>query len=361
MRICVVAAALVCAAALPVLAQDRTVRVLNWSDYIDVDLLEEFTAETGIRVVYDTFDSNEYLEEMLLEGRSGYDVVVPSGDFLGRQIQAGLFQPLDRGKLPNLVHAWDFITERTEAFDPGGRYSVNYMWGTTGIGYNADALERRLGFREVETWDVIFEPELVRRMADCGVTLLDAPGEIVKAALNYLGRDPNSVDPADLAAAEALLRSIRPFIRGFDSSDYIDRLAAGEVCLVIGWSGDVLQARDRAAEAGDGIEIGYVTPEEGALMWFDQMAVPVDAPDPDAAHRFIDFMLRPDVIARASNYVFFPNGNLAAQPLLDAEVLNDPAVYPPDFVIEWMYSAEVQTQQEERAIADLWARLLPGT
>lgn len=339
---------------LPATAQDRVVNVYNWSDYIDEEILAEFTAETGIQINYETFSSNELLEEKLLAGNSGYDVVVPSGGFLQRQIEAGLFQPLDKSKLPNLVHVWPYIAEQTAQFDPGGAYSVNYMWGTTGIGYNAVEVRARLGFDAVETWDVIFEPEILKKMAPCGVTILDAPSEILPAALNYLGHDPNTQDPVKLTDAENLVRSIMPYVRELDSSDYIDMLAAGEICLTVGWSGDILQARDAAAE---GVEIGYVTPEEGAQMWFDQMAIPADAENPDEAHAFINYMLRPEVIAKASNYVYFPNGNITSKPLLDEEVLNDPAVYPPDYVINWLYVVSPYPPELQEAVTASWERI----
>jgi len=354
MRPALLAVVISLALSLPSHAQNRVVNVYNWDDYIDHEILEEFTAETGIQINYEVFVSNELLEDKLLAGNSGYDVVVPSHGFLQRQIEAGLFQPLDKSKLPNLVHVWPYISEQTDDFDPGGNYSVNYMWGTTGIGYNAVEVKKRLGFEKVETWDVIFEPEILKNMAECGVTILDAPTEILPAALNYLGHDPTTQDPVKLGEAEMLVRRIMPYVRALDSSDYIDMLAAGEICLTIGWSGDILQARDAAVE---GVEVGYVTPEEGAQMWFDQMAIPADARNVDEAHAFINYMLRPEVIAKASNYVYFPNGNISSKPLLDAEVYNDPAVYPPDYVINWLYVLGPYPPALDEAITASWERI----
>ena len=276
-------------------AQDaeKVVNVYNWSDYIDEEILDEFQAETGIEVVYDVYDSNEVLETKLLAGGSGYDVVVPSNGFIQRQIQAGVFMPLDKSKLPNLAHMWDRIQERAEKFDPGQKYSVNYMWGTTGIGYNVDDAMARLGSETIDSWDVIFDPEIIAKFADCGVHILDAPTEMIPAALNYLGYDPDSKDPDQIREAAELFASIRPSVTQFHSSNYINALANGDACLAVGWSGDVLQARDRAAEADAGVRVEYSIPKEGAQMWFDQMAIPADAPHPENAQIFINYIQNP--------------------------------------------------------------------
>ena len=239
-------------------AQERVVNVYNWSDYIDEDILTEFTAETGIKVVYDVFDSNEVLETKLLAGSTGYDVVVPSGTFLSRQIQAGVFMKLDKSKLSNLGNMWDKIAERTTKYDPGNDYSINYMWGTTGIGYNVDKVKEALGEdAPVGSWDLVFKPEYMEKLAGCGVHFLDAPVEIIPAALNYIGEDPDSKDPDVIAKAEAVLMAIRPYIQKFHSSEYINALANGDICVAVGWSGDILQARDRAAEADNGVTVEY--------------------------------------------------------------------------------------------------------
>ena len=342
------------------LSQERVVNVYNWSDYIDESILEEFTAETGIKVVYDVFDSNEILETKLLAGGTGYDVVVPSAEFLGRQIQAGVFQKLDKSRLTNIGNLWDVILERTEKYDPGNAYSVNYMWGTTGIGYNVGKIKEILGTETVDSWDVVFDPEIISKLADCGVHMLNAPAETVRAALNYLGLDPDSRDPAELEQAEALLTSIRPHIRKFHSSEYINALANGDICLAVGWSGDIFQARDRAAEAGQGVEIAYVIPKEGAQLWFDQMAIPADAPHVEEAHAFIDYILRPEVIAKASNYVFYANGNKASQEFLDEEVIGDPAVYPDQAVLDKLYTTLPYDPRTQRLVTRLWTRVVTG-
>jgi len=341
-------------------AQDRTVNVYNWSDYIDDSILEDFTKETGIKVVYDVFDSNEILETKLLAGGTGYDVVVPTGTFLARQIQAGVFQKLDKSKLPNLSNMWDVVSERTAKYDPGNEYSINYMWGTTGIGYNVNKVQDALGVEQIDSWDIVFDPENLAKLADCGVYMLDAPAEMIPAALNHLGLDPNSTSPDDLGKAEQLLLSIRPSIRKFHSSEYINALANGDICLAVGWSGDMFQARDRAAEADQGVAIAYSIPKEGAQMWFDQMAIPADAPHVAEAHEFLNYMMRPDVIAKASNYVFYANGNAASKELLDEEVIGDPAVYPDDETMNKLFTTIPLDARTQRLVTRIWTRVVTG-
>jgi putrescine transport system substrate-binding protein len=342
-------------------AQDKVVNVYNWSDYIDEEILSEFEAETGIKVVYDVFDSNDILETKLLAGASGYDVVVPSGGFLQRQIQAGVFQKLDKSKLSNLGNMWDAIEARTATYDPGNEYSVNYMWGTTGIGYNVDAVKARLGVDAVESWSVIFEPDTLAKFADCGVHMLDAADEMIPAALNYLGHDPDSKDKALIEEAGALLESLRSHVTSFNSSAYINALADGDACLAVGWSGDILQARDRAAEADNGVNVEYAIPAEGALMWFDQMAIPADAPHPENALVFIDYIMRPEVMAKASNYVYFANGNLASQPLLEEDVIGDPAIYPTEDTVGNLYVVLPYGPREQRLVTRLWTKIKTGS
>jgi putrescine transport system substrate-binding protein len=348
-------------AASPALAQENAVNVYNWSDYIAEDTVAKFEAETGIKVNYDVFDSNELVEAKLLAGNSGYDVVVPSGFFLERQIAAGLFLPLDKSKLPNLVNMDPAIMAETAAHDPENKYAVDYMWGTTAIGYNVAKVTEALGpDQPLNTWDIVFKPEIVSKLQGCGVTLLDAPAEIMATALNYLGLDPNSESTDDLAKAEALLLSIRPYVRYFHSSQYIDDLGNGEVCLSVGYSGDVFIARDAAAEAKQGVEINYVIPEEGALKWFDMFAIPVDAPHPDNAHKFIDFMLRPDIAAANSNYVFYASGNKAAVALMDDAVKNDPAIYPPAEIQAKLFPLKAHTPDYDELLTRSWTKIKTG-
>ncbi|WP_273523183.1 polyamine ABC transporter substrate-binding protein [Rhodosalinus sediminis] len=343
-------------------AAAEEVRVYNWSDYIDEALLEKFEEETGYDLVYDVFDSNELLETKMLAGGSGYDVVVPSGTFLARQIQAGAFQPLDYEQLPNAEHLWGVIRERTETYDPGHEYSVNYMWGTTGIGVNVDEVTEALGEdAPINSLELIFEPENMEKLAECGVHFLDAPSEMIPAALAYIGEDPNSHDPEVIEKAGEVLTPIRPYVQKFHSSEYINALANGDICVAFGWSGDVLQAGWRAEEAENGVDIAYNPPKEGALMWFDQMAIPADAPNPEGAHAFINFMLDPENIAQASNYVWYANGNIDSQPLLDEAVLSNPAIYPDEATLENLYTTTPYPARVQRTVTRLWTRVKSGT
>ena len=346
--------------ATPALAQENVVNVYNWSDYIAEDTVAKFEAETGIKVNYDVFDSNELVEAKLLAGASGYDVVVPSGFFLERQVAAGLFLPFDKAKLPNLSNIDPVVAAATATHDPHNAHSVDYMWGTTALGYNSAKVTELLG-GPVDSWDVIFKPEIVSKLADCGVTLLDAPAEIIASALNYLGLDPNSESTDDLAKAEALLMSIRPYVRYFNSSQYIDDLGNGEVCLSVGYSGDVFIARDAASEAGAGVEIAYTIPKEGALQWFDLFAIPADAPHVDNAYKFIDFMLRPDIAAANTNYVFYASGNKAALEFIDAAVKDDPAIYPTAEVQAKLFGLKAHTPDYDELLTESWQRIKAGS
>ncbi|TYC51501.1 polyamine ABC transporter substrate-binding protein [Rhodobacterales bacterium] len=342
-------------------AQDRTVNVYNWSDYIDESILEDFTKETGIKVVYDVFDSNEVLETKLLAGGTGYDIVVPTGTFLSRQIQAGVFSELDKSKLSNLDNMWKQIEERVQKYDPGNKYSINYMWGTTGIGYNVDKVKEVLGEdAPVDSFDLIFKPENMEKLKECGVFVLDAPTETFPAALNYLGMDPDSKDPEELEKAAELWKSVRPYIQKFHSSEYINALANGDICVALGWSGDVLQARDRAAEADNGVTVEYSIPKEGALMWFDQMAIPADAQHKDEAHEFLNYIMRPEVMAKASNYVYYANGNKASQEFLNDDVIGDPAIYPSKETVENLYTVTAYPPKVNRVVTRFWTSVKSG-
>ena len=365
-RRCLALAAIAAAAlatTAPVLAQGKKERVLNvynWSDYIDPKVLEDFTKETGIKVRYDTFDSNDILETKLLAGRSGYDVVLPTAYFLERQIKAGIFRTLDKTKLPNLVHVWPEIAQRLAAYDPGNQYAVNYMWGTTGIGYNAKKLEAVLGQgARADNWDLVFKPEQIAKFKDCGVMMLDSSDDVFPAALRYLGLNPNSKAEADLARAADLVIAVRPAVRKFHSSEYLTALATGEICLVLGWSGDVKQAQKRAAEA-KGPDIAYSIPKGGAQMWFDNFAIPKDARNVEEAHEFINYMLRPEVAARNSNFVAYANGNLASQKLIDKKVLDDPSVYPDAETMKGLYTISANDPKTQRLMNRLWARVKTG-
>jgi len=342
-------------------ASAEELRVYNWSDYIDEALLEKFEQETGIDLTYDVFDSNELLETKMLAGSSGYDVVVPSGTFLQRQIAAGAFQPLDQSQLPNAKNLWDVVSERTAQYDPDNKYSINYMWGTTGIGVNVGKVKEVLGDdAPISSIALLLDPENMEKLATCGVHMLDAPTEVIPAVLNYIGEDPNSHDPEVIAKAEPVLQAIRPYVTKFDSSEYINALANGDICVALGWSGDVLQARDRAAEADNGVEIAYNAASEGALMWFDQMAIPADAPNPSGAHKFLNFIMDAQNMADASNYVYYANGNLASQEHLVEDVIGDPAIYPDETTLGTLFTTTPYPAKVQRVVTRLWTKVKSG-
>lgn len=339
----------------------RTVNVYNWSDYIDPTVIAEFTKTTGIAVRYDTFDSNDVLEAKLLAGRSGYDVVAPTAYFLERQIKANIFAPLDKAKLPNLVHMWPEIMQRLAQYDPGNRHAVNYMWGTTGIGYNLKKSRELLGGDgRIDSWDVVFKPELLAKFKDCGVHMLDASDDILSAALHYLGLDPNTKREADYQKAAELLMKVRPSVRKFHSSEYLSALATSEICFAVGFSGDVKQAQKRAAEAKTGIEIAYAIPKEGAQLWFDNLAIPRDARNIAEAHEFINYLQYPEVAAKNSNFIAYANGNLTSQKFIDKEVLEDRAIYPDAETMNRLYIMKAHDPATTRLMNRLWTRIKTG-
>ena len=338
------------------------VRVYNWSDYIDEELLAKFEEETGIKLIYDVFDSNEVLETKMLAGGSGYDVVVPTGTFLQRQITAGAFQKLDMTKLSNIENMWDVVEKRTEQYDPENAYSINYMWGTTGIGTNVGKVQEVLGAdAPLDSLELVLNPDNMAKLADCGVHFLDAPAEMMPMALKYIGEDPNSHDPEVLAKAEEVLMKVRPYIQKFHSSEYIQALANGDICVAVGWSGDILQARDRAAEAENGVEIAYNAAKEGAQMWFDQMAIPVDAPNVEGAHKFLNFIMDAQNMAAASNYVYYANGNKASQEFLVEDVSGDPAIYPDAATLDNLFTTTPYSPKVQRVVTRSWTKIKSGT
>ena len=344
----------------PAVPQSRVVNYYNWSDYEDPTVLDEFTKETGITVRYDTFDSNDTLEAKLLAGQSGYDVVVPSAYFLARQIKAGIFQQLDKAKLPNLTYVWPEIAKQLAVYDPGNQYAVNYMWGTTGIGYNVKDAKRILGTDPaIDSWDYIFDPEKIAKFKDCGIHLLDSSDDIMSAGLHYLHLDPNTSDPADLQKVTDQLLKIRPNVRKFHSSEYLNALATGEICLLVGFSGDVKQAQKRAAEAKGGVEIAYSIPKEGAQLWFDNLAIPRDAPHPQEALALINYLIKPEVAAKNTNYVSYANGDLPSQ-YIDKSILDDRTIYPDAATMTKFYTIIAHDQKTQRLINRLWTRIKTG-
>nr|WP_269802939.1 polyamine ABC transporter substrate-binding protein [Pseudomonas uvaldensis] len=337
-----------------------TVHIYNWSDYIGESTLADFEKATGIKPVYDVFDSNETLEGKLLAGRTGYDVVVPSNHFLGKQIKAGAFQKLDKAQLPNYANLDPSLLKRLDKNDPGNQYAVPYLWGTNGIGYNVEKIKAVLGVDKIDSWAMLFEPENIKKLSSCGVSFLDSGDEMIPAMLNYLGLDPNSENPEDYKKAEAQLLKIRPYVTYFNSSKYISDLANGEICVAAGFSGDIFQARERASEAGKGVEIAYVIPKEGGNLWFDMLAIPRDATNVKQAHAFINYLLEPEVIAKVSDYVGYANPNPKAGELMNQEVRTDEAVYPPQAIVDKLYVNSELPPKIQRLMTRSWTKVKSG-
>ncbi|MCH1907375.1 polyamine ABC transporter substrate-binding protein [Stenotrophomonas sp. Y6] len=340
----------------------KVLNVYNYSDYIAEDTIPNFEKATGIKVTYDVFDSDEMVETKLLTGDSGYDIVVPTLNFFGRQIQAGVFLPLDKSKIPNLANLDPEVMVRIAGQDPENKYGVPYMMGTTGIGYNVAKLKERFGGSTdiAGSWDLVFKPENIARMKDCGVTLLDTPADMIPIALHYLGQDPHSTDPATIQKAADLLKSIRPYVQNFHSSQYVGSLANGSTCLVVGWSGDIIQARDRAEEAGNDVEVAYSIPKEGAPQWFDMLAIPKDAKHPQNAYAFINYLLEPQVAANNTNVTHYANPVKPATPLVDAAIREDRTIYPPQDVAAKMFTYAINPPEVDKLYTRLWTEIKTG-
>ncbi|QXI28807.1 polyamine ABC transporter substrate-binding protein [Pseudomonas vanderleydeniana] len=337
-----------------------TVHIYNWSDYIGEKTLADFEKSTGIKPVYDVFDSNETLEGKLLAGHTGYDVVVPSNHFLGKQIKAGAFQKLDKSLLPNYGNLDPALMKRLEKNDPGNQYAVPYLWGTNGIGYNVEKVKAVLGVDKIDSWAMLFEPENIKKLSSCGVAFLDSADEMLPAVLNYMGLSPNSTNEKDYKAAEEKLLKVRPYVTYFNSSKYISDLANGEICVAAGFSGDVFQAKKRAEEAKKGVDIAYVIPKEGGNLWFDMLAIPKDASNVKEAHAFINYLLQPEAIAQVSDYVGYANPNPKAGELMDQSVRTDEAVYPPQAVVDKLYVNSELPPKIQRVMTRSWTRIKSG-
>ncbi len=344
----------------PARGAERVVNVFNWSDYIDAKTIEDFTRETGVKIVYDTYDSNEILETRLLSGASGYDVVVPSATFFAREAKADVFLPLDWSKLPNAKGLWPEIGAKLARYDPGHRFAVDYMWYTTGIAYNVAKVKERLGDRPLSSWDDVLRPENLKKLADCGVYMLDSAEDMFSITLAFLKLNPNSKNPDDIRRAAAHLAGLRRYVKKFHSSEYINALANGDICVAIGWSGDSFQARNRAREAGAGVDIDYVIPQEGTLITLDVLTIPKDAPHPADAHLFIDYLLRPDVAARNTNATHFANGVLASKKFVDPEILDNPAIYPNAAMMSKLFAVTAPDIALQRTVTREWTRVKTG-
>jgi putrescine transport system substrate-binding protein len=338
-------------------------KVLNlyiWSDYLAPNTLSDFEKQTGIKVHAAYFDTNETLETKLLAGNSGFDIVVPTASYFERQINAGAFLALDKSKLPNLKNMDPQLMAKVALHDPGNAHGVIYMWGTNGIGYNEKMVKALMPDAPLDSWRLVFDPAVASKVAKCGISLLDSPAEMLRAVYSYLGKDPNSHSADDLAQAEAVLLKIRPYIRNFSSSEYIEALANGDLCISVGYNGDVMQARDRAREANKGIDIAYVVPKEGSILWFDMLGIPKDAPDQDSAYAFMNYMMTPQVIADVSNYKRYANANAASQPLLLPAVKDDPAIFPPPEQRKMLAVQLADSPEQTRAITRVWQKFKTG-
>lgn len=337
------------------------VRVYNWSDYVAKDTLSNFKAETGIKVYYDVYDNNEILDAKLMSGHSGYDVVFPSNHFMVRQIKAGALKKLDKSKLPNWKNLDPQLLKATAVNDPGNEYGFPYVWGTTGIGYNVEKVRAVLGANQpLDSWDLIFKPELLEKLATCGVAVLDNAPEMLPIALKYLGLPPHSNNADDYKKAEALLKQMRKHVTYFHSSKYVADLANGDVCFVVGFSGDVLQGASSAAEANNGIHIEYVIPKEGTATWFDMVAMPNDAPNEQAGYDFMNYLLRPEVMASVTNSIKYANGNKAADALVDPAIKADNKVYPPREIFGRLYALEAVSPAIDRLRTRVWNSVVTG-
>jgi putrescine transport system substrate-binding protein len=341
-------------------AEEKVLNVYNWVDYVGPTTIEDFEARTGIRVVYDTYDANEILETKMLTGRSGYDVVVPSAVPLARQVQAGAIGKLVKSKLPNLVHMDPFVMERIALDDPGNAHAIPYMWGTAGLGYNPAMVEKALGTNRIDSWSAIFDPAIASKLAKCGIAMMDVPEDTFMVARIFLGLDANSEKPEDLAAAEELLKRVRPYIRYFNTSQLVNDLASGEVCVAFSWNGYVIQARDRGAAAENPVTVEYAIPKEGSFVWFDAMAIPADAPHPGNAHAFLNYLMEPEVIAKVSNRIGYANGNRDSLPFLEARVREDRAVYPPEEIVRKFHPDTPESPGYKREASRAWTRVKTG-
>lgn len=337
-----------------------TVHIYNWSDYIGQTTLTDFEKATGVKPVYDVFDSNETLEGKLLAGHTGYDVVVPSSHFLGKQIKAGAFQKLDKSQLPNYSNLDPALLKRLEMNDPGNQYAVPYLWGTNGIGYNVDKVKAVLGVDKIDSWAVLFEPENIKKLNSCGVAFLDSADEMLPTVLNYMGLNANSTNPDDYQKAEAKLLAVRPYVTYFHSSKYISDLANGNICVAVGFSGDIFQAKARAAEAGKGVNVAYAIPKEGGALWFDMLAIPKDSANVKQAHAFINYVLKPEVIAQVSDAVGYANPNPGADKLMEQSIRSNQSVYPPQAVLDKTYVQVELPPKIQRLMTRSWTKVKSG-
>jgi putrescine transport system substrate-binding protein len=339
---------------------ERILNIYSWSDYIAPDTVANFEKETGIKVRYDTYDSNEVLETKLLTGHAAYDIVIPTGTFFEQQRKAGVYRKLDKSALPNLVNLDPDIMHRMAAHDPDNAFAVPYMWTTTGLGFDTAKIHARLGAQLPDGWALLLDPKNAAKIQDCGIGMIDAPMDIFQSVIIYLGHDPNRLDPADVTAASAVLQQIRPFIRYISTDQYMNDLANGGICFALGWSGDIERARIRAKEAANGVTLTYVVPREGGVLTVDMVGIPADAPHPRNALLWMNYLMRPDVMAGITNFINYPNGNLASLALVDPSVKNDTAIYPDAQTRARLVTPTAVPQEYSRLITREWTRFRTG-
>jgi len=344
-----------------VLAEDKVLNVYNWSDYIAKSTIPGFEKQAGVKVKYDVYDSDDTLQAKMMTGRAGYDIVVPTSNFMAKQIEAGIYQKLDKSKIPNLANLDKGLMAKIQDADPGNAHGVPWAYGTDGLGYNFTKVKAILGKdTPLDSWDILFDPKYVSKLKGCGVSVLDQANDVFAVALHHLGKDPNSKNPADYQAAFELLKKIRPYITQFNSSGYINDLANGDICLALGWSGDVNIAKHRAAEAKRTYQLGYVIPKSGAPIWFDVMVIPKDAPHVDAALKWINYIENPEVNAAITDEVFYPTANAAARKFVKPEIANDPSIYPPESVMKTLFLLKPLPSDIMRLQNRLWTQLKTG-
>jgi len=344
----------------PSWAQAATVNVYNWSDYIGESTIADFEAETGLGVVYDLYASAEEMQAKLLAGSTGYDVVLMAGISMPEFIRAGVYQPIDRSRLTGWGNLDPEVLRIVEGYDPGNRYGLPYMWGSVGFTYNLAMIRERLPNADLQAMETIFDPANAAILGDCGLSILDSPTDIGFMVMSWLGIDPNTAGPAEYARMAEAFAPIRQYIATFDNANYLTAIPNGELCAVNTWSGDYSVAAARAAEAGIEMELAYYVPRTGAPAWFDLWAMPSDAPNVDNAYRFLDYMLRPEVIAACTNYTGYGNANAASRPFVDEAILNDPAVYPDAETLARMYTPAPQTPDQERELTRIWTQIKAG-
>jgi len=340
--------------------EEKLLHVYNWTDYIGRDTIADFEARTGIKVVYDTYDSVEILETKLLTGNTGYDVVFPNQTLLARLGKIGILRKLEKNRLPNLVNLDPEIMGRIAVNDPDNEHAISYMWGTVGIGYNPEMVLKVLGTDSIDSWGAVFDPVVASKLQKCGITILDAPDDTFQAAAIYLGIDPNTEEPNQLAVVESLIKKIRPYVRNFDTTQHLNALANGDICVSLSWTNLILQARGRGAEANPPVLLKYVIPKEGAPVWLDTVAIPGDAPHPENAHLFLNFLMDPKVIASISNYMGNANGNLASFPLVATALRDDPSVYPDATTWDRLHVSRPRSPEFSRELNRAWTRIKTG-